>query len=142
MASAHGALGLLDWLRDLINTTKAFACCYNAVSSRHTPRHEEHGRPRTATTQRQPRKHGSALQCALCAPHGACNGVHTSNTLLCGLVQPSRPHHGVVPSMRRGSKTRLFCTFWCDFDPTSNGCQRPPWCRRMALMGSLIGYET
>ena len=24
MASAHGALGLLDWLRDLINTEKAF----------------------------------------------------------------------------------------------------------------------
>ena len=50
MASAHGALGLLNWLRGLIDTTKALACCYNAVSSHHTPRHEEHGRPRTATT--------------------------------------------------------------------------------------------
>ena len=44
--------------------------------------------------------------------------------------------------MRRGSKTRLFWPFWGGFDPTSNGHQRPPWCRRMALMGSLIGYET
>ena len=141
MASAHGAHGLVGWLRGLVNTTKAPACGYNAVSSRHTPRHEEHGEPRTATTQRQPRKHGSALQCALCAPHGACNGVYTSNTLLHGLAQPSRPHHGVVPSMRRGSKTRPFWPFLCDFDPTSNGRQRPPWRRRMARLGSLVGYE-
>ena len=45
MASAHVAHGLLDWLRDLINTTRMLACRYNAILSRHMPRHEYHVDP-------------------------------------------------------------------------------------------------
>jgi hypothetical protein len=145
MVPQHGALGLIGYSRDLVDTMKPLSRHYDAIGSRDARLHCEHVgygmKLQTGSHKGMEIRHGCVLR-APCSAETQCRNSYIRNTPDGGLVCLRMRRHATQRKRAGRCRNGANLIIFGYFEPTSNGHQRPPWCRSMAFSGSLVTYET
>jgi hypothetical protein len=145
MVPQHGVLGLIGYVRDLVDTMKPLSRHCGAIGSRDARLHCEHvgcgTKPYICSYKSMEIRHGCVLR-APCSAETQCRNSYIRNTPDGGLVCLQMRHHATQRKRAGRCRNGANLTISGHCEPISNVHQRPPWCRSMVFSGSLVTYET